>query len=105
MEPKRYDISPAAKRIDRAMTHVIKVGGVGIIVSVFAIFIFILSQIFPLFNRARVEAVGAWEVPPGDYVALGTDEWTERPCLLDRSGRVWVFDLVRGGAPLGMRAE
>ena len=99
MEPKRYDISPAAKRIDRAMTHVIKVGGVGIIVSVFAIFIFILSQIFPLFNRARVEAVGAWEVPPGDYVALGTDEWTERPFLLDRSGTFWVFGLVRGGAP------
>jgi phosphate transport system permease protein len=103
MNPKRYDISPAAKRIDRAMTHFIKVGGIGIIVSVFAIFVFILSQIFPLFTQASVETLGAWKVPAGDYVALGTDEWTERPFLLDRTGGLVFLDLPGGGTVEEMR--
>jgi phosphate transport system permease protein len=98
MNPKRYEISPAAKWIDRVMTRVIQVGGIGIIVAVFGIFVFILSQIVPLFRGARVEETGRWPVPPGDYVALGSDEWTERPFVLDRAGTFTFLDLPGGGA-------
>ncbi len=101
--PKRYEISPAAKRMDRAMTHFIKVGGIGIILAVFGIFVFILSQIFPLFRGARVKEVGQWPVPPGDYAALGADEWMERPFLLDRDGTFTFFDWASGGEPERVR--
>jgi len=96
---KRYEISPMARKIDRAMTHFIKVGGISIIVTVFAIFLFIFSQIFPLFQGADVTYLKQWSVPEGDYIALGTDEWTERPFLLDRNGSFLFFDARHGAAP------
>jgi phosphate transport system permease protein len=93
----RYQISAASRRIDRAMTHFIKIGGIGIILAVFGIFLFILSQIFPLFQGASVQDVETVAFPPDTYVALGTDEWTERPFALTRQGDFVFMDLAGGG--------
>lgn len=94
---KRYEISPSARKIDRAMTHFIKVGGISIIVAVFAIFVFIFSQIFPLFKGAEVTYLNEWKIPDGDFIALGTDEWTERPFLMNRDGSFLFVDLPAHG--------
>lgn len=96
---QRYEISAASRRIDRGMTHFIKIGGISIILAVFAIFFFILLQIVPLFQGARVSEIASYEVPPGDYIGLGADEWTERPFLLQRDGSFVFLDLPGGGAP------
>lgn len=104
-QPVRYEISPAARRIDRAMTHFIKVGGIGIILAVFGIFIFIASQIFPLFQGAKVEHLDTYELPAGQYLALGTDEWTELPFALDEQGAFVFLDLTRDGAITSLKPE
>ena len=62
--------------LDRAMTQLIRVGGLAVILAVFGIFFFILKEIIPLFSRAEVEleeVVG----PTGgrEPLALGVDEW------------------------------
>ncbi len=101
---QRYEISPSAKKIDRAMTHFIKVGGISIILAVFAIFIFIFSQIFPLFKGAETSFIQQVTLPPGDYIALGTDEWTERPFLLSRDGS-FVFVNLPGGETETIRPD
>ncbi len=95
---QRYEISPAARRIDRAMTHFIKVGGISIIVVVFAIFAFILSQIFPLFKGASVAFIKNLPIPDATFIALGTDEWTERPFLLTADGDFHFIDLTDQGS-------
>jgi phosphate transport system permease protein len=100
---KRYEISPSARKIDRAMTHFIKVGGISIILAVFAIFIFIFSQVFPLFKGAEVRFLKQLEIPANDYIALGTDEWTERPFLLSRDGAFTFIDLPAGGTTTVVR--
>ena len=79
------------------MTHFIKVGGISIIVAVFAIFVFIFSQIFPLFKGAEVTYLNEWKIPDGDFIALGTDEWTERPFLMNRDGSFLFVDLPAHG--------
>ncbi|HMO50638.1 MAG TPA: ABC transporter permease subunit [Kiritimatiellia bacterium] len=101
----RYEISPVAKKVDRAMTHFIKVGGVSIIVAVFAIFLFIFSQIFPLFRGAEVTFLNEWKLPEGDYIALGTDEWTERPFVLREDGTFVFLDLPAGGVAENIRPD
>jgi phosphate transport system permease protein len=70
------------------MQQFIKIGGIGIVTAVLAIFAFILWQILPLFSSARVRVDRSWSVPPGDYVVLGADEWSALPFLLDRSGTI-----------------
>jgi len=104
-KPTRHEISPITRKIDRTMTHVIKIGGIGIIMAVFAIFIFILSQVFPLFKSANVSHLNKYTVPAGDYVSLGTDEWTERPFLLQRDGTFVFIDLTDTGSVERVRPD
>ncbi len=96
-QPARYEISAASRRIDRAMTHFIKVGGVGIILAVFGIFIFIASQILPLFQGADIERINTYQLPAANYQALGTDEWTELPFALNQAGAFVFIDITRDG--------
>ncbi len=78
------------------MTSFIKVGGIGIIIAVFAICIFILWQVLPLFRSASVEPldrqgavdVGSLLTPGSTVVALGTDEWGENPFVLANDGKL-----------------
>lgn len=98
-KPKRYEIAPFTLWVDRAMQHFIKIGGISIVTAVFAIFIFIFWQILPLFSQARVKPDASWTVPPGDYVALGADEWSALPFLLDREGGVTFVRVDDNASP------
>jgi phosphate transport system permease protein len=88
MPLQRYSVSAAVRRIDRWMTAFIRIGGIGIILAVFAIFVFILSQILPLFRRAEVRRDRSWDVPANNYVALDSDENGTIPFLLTDHGDV-----------------
>lgn len=90
--PERFVVKPATLWFDRFMNHFIKVGGLSIILAVSLIFVFILIQIFPLFRGARVEPERTLRVPSGDYIALGSDEWSELPFLLSADGSLLFMD-------------
>ena len=92
--PRRFEISKAAYIIDRAMTLVITIGGIGVIIAVLGIFVFILLQILPLFQGADVEPMQTHQLPRETYTLLGADEWTEYPVLLRADGQMSFFDLV-----------
>ena len=98
-KPTRYEIAPFTRWVDRAMQHFIKIGGISIVTAVFAIFIFIFWQILPLFSQAWVKPGTSWTVPRGDYLALGADEWSALPFLLDRDGGVTFLRLDDNAAP------
>lgn len=93
---QRYNVSDRARRADRLMARVISFGGVGIIVAVLAIFVFILAQVVPLFRRAELDPDKTWEVPAGHYVALDADENGLRPFLITRQGDVRFLDAATG---------
>lgn len=70
------------------MNSAIVFGGVGIVVAVFGIFVFILGQILPLFQSAKVlESVKR----PFEFTAggvLGLDEWSKLPFFFDGKSRI-----------------
>lgn len=92
--PARFVTPRSTLMVDRFMTAFIKCGGIGIILAVFAICLFIVAQVVPLFRGASVEPLidrsdvdvrGA--LPAGSQVAvLGLDEWAERPFILATDG-------------------
>lgn len=84
--PERFRPSKSTLAVDRSMTVVIQAGGVLVIAAVFGIFLFIASQIWPLFVGAHVEKAGKRDAPPGEYLALGVDEWGEMPFLVRPNG-------------------
>lgn len=100
--PERFRPSRSILMVDRIMTHVIGLGGVMVIVAVFGIFIFIASQIIPLFSGAEVEKLGEGAVPPGEYLAMGVDEWGELPFYITPQGSVVLVpqDQTRPGETL-----
>ena len=82
------------------MTGFIKIGGVLVITAVAGIFVFILSQILPLFRGAEVKP---WKevatgVPVEKVALLGVDEWAELPVLIESDGSLTFVDVEHGGA-------
>ncbi len=78
------------------MTWIIRIGGLSVIVAVFGIFLFILSQIFPLFQRATVtaEMETAVVVDAAKVKALGVDEWSKMPFLYEGGNELRFIDLA-----------
>lgn len=92
--PARFRVSRGTLLVDRFMNQFIKIGGVAVIVAVFGIFLFILVQIIPLFQRAQVEELKTIALKPADYLQLGIDEWSELPFALRADGAVDFIDVV-----------
>ncbi len=97
--PERFVVKPATLWFDRFMNHFIKVGGLSIIVAVSLIFVFILIQIIPLFRGARVEPDRTFEIPTGEYIAMGSDEWSELPFFMTADGALLFFDTTDAPEP------
>ncbi len=94
--PERFIASKATLRFDRFMTFVIRVGGLGIIVAVFGIFLFILSEIFPLFGNAKVHEDKSVALGTDKVVVTGVDEWSVRPFLYEGGAEVKFLDMATG---------
>jgi phosphate transport system permease protein len=91
---RRFQTSKATLLIDRCMTYGITVGGITVIIAVLGIFVFILSQILPLFRGAHVRQLHSVQLPPQSYKILGADEWAELPLLVADDGSLWFVDLT-----------
>lgn len=81
------------------MNNAITVGGISIILAVFAIFVFIFLQtlplgLFPGFGNASLKAPeAAFETGVSDFVAIGSDEWAELPFLVSKDATFYFADL------------
>jgi len=92
--PERFRVARGTLLMDRFMNQFIKIGGLAVVVAVFAIFIFILVQILPLFRDAEVEELKAIPLEQADYVQLGIDEWSELPFAVQSDGDILFVDVV-----------
>lgn len=75
------------------MNHFIKIGGFGVIAAVLGIFVFIFSQIIPLFRGAKIEEMQSVSLPPQSYGILGLDEWAQLPFVVTQDGQLSFVDL------------
>ena len=78
------------------MTHAIQVGGLGIVVGVFAIFLFITLEVLPLFGNAKVRSDAKLELGAEKAVVLGVDEWSMRPFLYEGGAEAKFIDFESG---------
>lgn len=95
--PARFLASKSTLLLDRIMTRAIQIGGMGIVVAVFGIFVFILMEILPLFGSASVHEDKTFNLGVTGPGVLGSDEWAQRPFFYD--GKSLRFaDLTPEGA-------
>ena len=87
-DPERFRPSRRVLLIDRLMTKLISIGGIGIIAAVMGILAFIAWQVIPLFGRPEVKEQTSRALPPGDYLMTGLDEWGELPFALAADGHL-----------------
>lgn len=97
--PERFQVAKRTLAFDRFMQTFIKLGGLGIIIAVLLIFVFIGVQVIPLFRGARVHHERTVEVPLENIVLMGADDWGELPFFVDSSGRFFFKDLDQSGTP------
>ena len=92
-DEKRFEVSRKVVWIDFFMQKIIKFGGMGVILAICGIFVFIFVQILPLFKGAEVKEISTTKIPEKNYVALGVDQWSELPFLLDHESQLHFIDL------------
>lgn len=93
----RFEPSRATLLVDGFMTQFIKVGGVLVIAAVLGIFVFILSQIIPLFQGAKVKPLQTVQLPDRPYSVIGVDEWAELPFVVSADGKMQFIALTQDG--------
>ncbi len=100
--PRQVGKTRSIVRVDRWMARCITVGGIGVVVAVLGIFLFILSQILPLLQGAQVRPRTSHQLPPQPYALFGVDEWAELPFLVTTDGTILLVDLMgaRGTQPV-----
>ena len=87
--------------VDRWMRLFIKSGGALIILCVLGIFIFIVSQIIPIFQPARIQSQTKVAISEGgEIIGLGADEWAELPFVVDENGAFYFFDTTGRREPI-----
>ena len=94
------------KRIDRAAVGVITLGGIGVVLSVIGILIFIGAEAIPLFRPASVGLSGTLRL--GDSTAqasmerqaIGSDEFARYVYTVEPSGKVAFFNRATGAREL-----
>ena len=99
MEPRagsqgQFGTARSTLLIDRSMTWFITIGGLGVIIAVLGIFVFILSQILPLFQGASVQPLRTVPTGVSNAQVLGVDEGTALPMLVAEDGTLSFIDLV-----------
>ena len=105
LDPKRFEVPLKTLFWDRFMSYFIKLGGLAVILSVFGIFLFIFSQVLPLFSSSKVEPVMSISTQQVDEnLILGIDEWGEYPFLLDQDGVFHFYDIDYHTGKLGVRS-
>ncbi len=93
---ERFRTSRATLWTDRFMTHFIKFGGIGVILAVLGIFLFIFLQILPLFRAAKVEHIKSLSLKEARYAQFGVDEWGELPFFIHPEGRIDFLSIPTG---------
>jgi len=96
MSKQRFAASRRTLLTDRWMNYFIKSGGLLIILVVLGMFVFIFSQVVPLFMGAKVQELRTLSLPKDTYLVLGLDEWGKMPFVLDTQGRV---SFIEGDQP------
>jgi len=95
--PKRFLASKATLRLDRFMTLAIQFGGIGIIIAVFGIFLFILAEVMPLFGRAKVDHGETFPLKLANVRVMGADEWAVKPFFYDGTADLKFASLSNKG--------
>jgi phosphate transport system permease protein len=88
--------SPRRLFADKAARWIVTAGGLAIIASILGIFFFIVHEVVPLAERARVTSERVHEIPGGGALAVLTDEYRELVAALDADGHVRVARLATG---------
>jgi phosphate transport system permease protein len=101
--PRRFRVARGTLIFDWFMNWFIRVGGVLVITAVAGIFVFILWQIIPLFQHAKVKELKSVPVGVRDPSVLGADEWSELPFVADSKGTLTFVDTTGSRLPQTVR--
>ncbi len=108
--PRRRTTHPWVRGSDLVARVVITAGGIGTIVAVLLVCVFLLAVALPLFQRSWIEPLTTVagrgdSVADGRFVHLGMDESGRIGFALTGDGGIDVFAVKTGGRILGRSAE
>jgi phosphate transport system permease protein len=95
-EDNDYSISAKTIFIDKSMSIIIRLGGIGIIAAILLILFYIVSQVLPLTTGASVSLNRSYTLPDIEYNHIALDEWALKPTLVSKDG-LYIVSLENNG--------
>lgn len=92
--PERFVASRATLRLDTLMSWVIRVGGIGVVVAVLGILVFILAEILPLFGGAVVAQKDETPTTTSQARLMGSDEAARMPFVFEGGRELKFIDIA-----------
>jgi phosphate transport system permease protein len=84
---------------DRSAKVLIGIGGIGVIVAILLIFLYLFYEVVPLFESAELDSVAEYQVQgtrSSETLHLAVEEQSELAMRLDASGQVLFFEVENG---------
>ena len=84
---------------DHLWRYVMAIGGIGVVIAILLIFIYLLYVVWPLFRTAQLHEEASYPAPGGGQAAplyLAMEEQTELGLRVDGNGRLVFFKLADG---------
>lgn len=74
------------------MARLIHVGGISVVAAVLGMLVFLVAQVFPLFQGAKLTELASVRLP-AEMTALSVDEYGELPCAIMADGTLRFYRL------------
>jgi len=95
--PLRFKVAKPTLIFDYFMNHFIRVGGILVVAAIAGIFVFILSQIVPLFYAPSVHKDRVVSLGDSSIAAMAVDPWSDLPMFVTNDGSITFLDLIDEG--------
>ncbi|MEJ2720912.1 MAG: ABC transporter permease subunit, partial [bacterium] len=96
--PRRHRTRWTVRLADRIATAGITIGGIGTILTVSAVCVFLVAVVVPLFLPGSVDHAGRFNAPPeaNSLLHVGVDEYRTMAWAIFRDGTIRIFRLDTG---------
>lgn len=105
---ERFQVASRTLRCDRLMTQVIRVGGIGVVLAVLGICLFLVAETLPLFRGAVVQKHAVMPAKGVDLERrplVGLDDWAQRPFVYEGGNTLRFFDVTGSQPPFTLEFE
>lgn len=93
-QKSRFAVAATVRRADQIVRKLILASGIGVLLAVSGLFVFLFAEVFPLFQKAKVDAPITYQSDLKNPLLIGASPDGEWTFVLSEDGRIQTFSTL-----------